>query len=118
MIPWQSNIGLETSPISERMVDNIANIDRTDVGRMVGQERILSLLSRSKVVAGAEIRCTSAEYRIGGKRVIPTSGSEVDLINYATTNTPGRICVERLSQSGNRVSQGNNVSGRIVALGE
>src|ERR1700739_2190358 len=109
MIPWSSKIELEPGPISEGMVDRIANIDGPCESRMPEKEKVLGSLDYTgiKAVGRTEIRRTPAEQRIGRKRVVAAAGAELDIIDRATADTPSGIRVHR-------VSERDRITGAIV----
>ena len=96
MIPRQSKIRLEASPVGKGVVDGVTDVNLALEARMIEQEQVLGLLSTAQVIAGAEVRRTSAKQSVSRERVITTARSKLNVIDNAAANTPSLVRVQRV----------------------
>src|ERR1700733_15042594 len=111
MIPRSSQIELEASPIGKRVVECVADVDRTCETRMAEQEQVFSLLRTAQVVTGTEVRHASAKQSIGCERIVTAAGSKLDRIDGAAANTPSRVHMQRIRQIDDCTVAGKPVTG-------
>src|ERR1700757_2179555 len=95
------------------MVDHMTDVDGFS-GRnrwVPEQDQALGVLNRTEVITGAEVRRTSSEQRVSRERVVAAARSKLDVIDCASTDTPGGGCMHR-------VGEVEQVASAIVTLSE